>query len=282
MLGCSYHCAFCQNWTTSRAPKDVSIRTPVPGSKAEPDGAGGPKELSRTPVQRCSPKDLVRLAKQSGSAVVTSTYNEPLITSEWAVAVFREAKKAGLRCAFVSNGGATTRVLKYLKPWLDFYKVDLKGFNDRRYRRILGGVLSHVLRSIEDLVALGFWTEVVTLVIPGINDSDEELRSIARFLAGVSKDLPWHVTAFHGDYQMSAHSGTPPETLVRAAGIGKAEGLRYVYAGNLPGKTQDLENTSCPGCREALIRRSGFQVLSNRIQDGRCPSCRTPIPGVWA
>ena len=137
----------------------------------------------------------------TGANAVVSTYNEPLITAEWAVDVFREARKAGLLTGFVSNGNATPEVLRYLRPWLDLYKVDLKSFNDRRYRE-LGGRLSPVLDSIQLIHEMGFWLEIVTLVVPGFNDSQEELKSIARFIAGISPNIPWHVTAFHQDYKM--------------------------------------------------------------------------------
>jgi pyruvate formate lyase activating enzyme len=204
-----------------------------------------------------------------------------LITAEWAVAIFREAKAAGLATGFVSNGNATPEVLEYLRPWLDLYKADLKSFDDRRYHE-LGGRIGPILDSIRRIHEMGFWLEVVTLVVPGFNDSDAELRGIAEFLAGISPDIPWHVTAFHKDYKMAGPDNTPPETLLRAAGIGRAAGLHYVYAGNLPGATAGLEDTRCPGCGGALIERRGFRVLRNRLAaGGECPDCRAPIAGVW-
>jgi pyruvate formate lyase activating enzyme len=197
------------------------------------------------------------------------------------VEVFRVARAHGLRTAFVSNGNATPEVLDYLKPWLDFYKVDLKGFDDRAYRK-LGGVLQNVLDTIGMLVARGFWVEVVTLVVPGMNDSEAELQAIARFLVSVSPDIPWHVTAFHPDYRMDDRARTSARTLVRAAEIGRSEGLRFVYVGNVPGQTA-LENTWCPGCKALLVERVGFQVRANRLSaDGRCPECAAAIPGRWA
>jgi pyruvate formate lyase activating enzyme len=159
--------------------------------------------------------------------------------------------------------------------------VDLKSFDDRRYHE-LGGRLTPILDSIGRIHKLGFWLEVVTLVVPGFNDSDAELKGIAGFLAGISPDIPWHITAFHQDYKMLGPGDTPPETLIRAAGIGHAAGLRYVYAGNLPGETAGLENTRCPGCGGLLIERRGFRVVRNRISaGGNCPDCGTSIPGVW-
>src|SRR5712692_10433822 len=175
MLGCDYHCAYCQNWVTSQAIRD-------------PRAVATPEEMA--------PGDLVALARGHGAPIVASTYNEPLITSEWAVAVFREAQAAGLLCAYISNGNGTAQVLDFIRPYVTLYKVDLKSFRDRNYRA-LGGTLRNVLDTIVMLKAKGFWVEIVTLTIPGFNDSDDELTDIARFLRGVSPDIPWHVTAFH-------------------------------------------------------------------------------------
>ena len=260
MLGCDYRCTGCQNWYTSQALRDPA---------------------ATAPPRRMTPQQIVDCALEAGAPVLTSTYNEPLITSEWAVAVFMEAKKHGLKCSYVSNGNGTPEVLKYIRPYVDFYKVDLKGFQDKFYRREVGGVLQVVLDTIPMLRDMGFWLEVVTLVIPGFNDSDQELKSTAKFLAGVSPDIPWHVTAFHKDYKMTDPENTPPETLIRAAKIGQDAGLHFVYAGNLPGKVGDFENTYCPGCRALLIERRGYEILQNRIAKSRCPLCHASIPGVW-
>jgi pyruvate formate lyase activating enzyme len=225
--------------------------------------------------------EFCRLAVEQGASVVTSTYNEPLITSEWAVEIFQEARRLGLMTSYVSNGNATEEVLDYLKPWVDLYKVDLKSFDDRAYRQ-LGGKLETVLRTIEMLVSKGFWVEVVTLVVPGFNDGEAELGEIAKFLAGVSVDVPWHVTAFHPDYKMEDRDCTSAQTLLRACEIGKEAGLHYVYGGNLPGHLGDWENTACPGCGVTLVRRSGFRVLSCRVTgEGRCPGCGMGIAGRW-
>jgi len=212
---------------------------------------------------------------------LVSTYNEPLITAEWAVAVFREARAAGLLTGFVSNGNATPEVLEYLRPWVDLYKVDLKSFDDRRYHE-LGGRIGPILDSIRRIHDLGFWLEIVTLVVPGFNDSTEELRSTAEFIAGVSPDIPWHVTAFHKDYKMQGPENTPAATLGRAAEIGRAAGLRYVYAGNLPGRLGELENTICPRCGTAVVERHGFRVLRHRLCGGTCANCGERIPGIWS
>jgi pyruvate formate lyase activating enzyme len=216
----------------------------------------------------------------SGAGVIASSYNEPLITSEWAVSVFRQAGQAGLKCVYISNGNSTPEVLEYLRPYLVGYKVDLKTMQDRQYRK-LGGVLKHVLDTIRRAYDLGLWVEVVTLVIPGMNDSPEELMEAARFIASVSRDIPWHVTAYHPDYQMSA----PPTTarkLIQAAEIGQEAGLNFVYAGNLSGRTGEYEHTLCPQCQSRLVERTGYVIEDYRITaSGACPKCGKPIAGIW-
>jgi AmmeMemoRadiSam system radical SAM enzyme/AmmeMemoRadiSam system protein B/AmmeMemoRadiSam system protein A len=260
MLGCDFHCSYCQNWISSQALRDADAVAPL------------------RPV---TPAHLTDLARRQGARLVVSSYNEPLITAEWAVSVFREATAAGLACAFVSNGNATPEALDFLRPWIVAYKIDLKGFTEQGYRS-LGGTLENVLRSIRMVHERGLWVEIVTLIIPGFNDGDDELRQAARFLASVSRDIPWHVTAFHQDYKMTDPERTSAATLIRAAEIGTAEGLRYVYAGNLPGQVGPWEDTRCPSCRATLIERYGFLVRSyNLTADGRCPSCQTRLPGVW-
>jgi pyruvate formate lyase activating enzyme len=261
MLGCDLHCAYCQNWVTSQALRD-------------------PRAVS--PPLRAEPAELVRDAVRLGARVLVSTYNEPLITAEWAAAIFQEAKAAGLMTGFVSNGNGTPRVLAYLGPWLDLYKVDLKSFDERHYRQ-LGGRLQPILDSIRSLYRMGLWLEIVTLLIPGFNDSESELRGLTEFLAGVSPDIPWHVTAFHADYKMSDTRDTQPADLLRAVEIGRQSGLRYIYAGNLPGRVGNLEDTRCAHCASTLIERSGYLVRSYRVTpEGKCPDCSAPIPGRWA
>ena len=260
MLGCDLHCGYCQNWVTSQALRDFR---------------------STLEFHVTSPEELVTLARRQGATSLVSTYNEPLITAEWAVAIFRAARQAGLTTGFVSNGNATPEVLEYLRPWIDLYKVDLKSFDSRHYRE-LGGRIAPILDSIGRIHEMGIWLEVVTLVIPGFNDSDEGLRGMAEFLAGISPDIPWHVTAFHKDYKMQGPDNTPATTLIRAAEIGRTAGLRYVYAGNLPGETGSLEDTRCPSCGGTLIARRGFRILRNRMASGgKCPDCGATIPGIW-
>ncbi len=260
MMGCDLHCSYCQNWVTSQALRDPS---------------------AISPPHEASPENMVQDALAQGAKILVSTYNEPLITSEWAVAVFKEAKAAGLLTGFVSNGNATPQVLEYLRPWLDLYKVDLKSFDDRHYHE-LGGRIGPILDSIRRIHAMGLWLEIVTLLIPGFNDSPDELRRLTEFLAGISPDIPWHVTAFHGDYKMTDPRDTTVDDLLRAVEIGRAAGLRYIYAGNLPGRVGEWEDTRCPHCSETLIERYGYLIKNYRLTaDGRCPKCATEIPGRW-
>ncbi|MBN2471812.1 MAG: AmmeMemoRadiSam system radical SAM enzyme [Anaerolineae bacterium] len=262
MLGCDLHCDYCQNWDISQLGRDARAgRDPLVISAAE----------------------LVRLGQERGAEIVASTYNEPLITTEWAVEIFQKARAAGMRTVYISNGNATPEVLDYLAPHLDAYKIDLKTMQDRAYRQ-LGAVLQHILDTIRAVHERGLWLEIVTLIVPGFNDSTAELWDAARFIAGVSPDIPWHVTAFHPDYQMQEPPRTTLETLVRAAEIGSEAGLHYVYAGNLPGAAPEWEHTRCPACNAVLVRRRGFYVLENRLtaSGGRCPDCGATVPGLWA
>ncbi len=260
MLGCDLHCAYCQNWLSSQALRDPA---------------------AIAPYERVTPEEMVDIALRYHSPFITSSYNEPLITAEWAVSIFKQAQPHGIRGLFVSNGNLTREVLDYLRPYLAGYKIDLKSMNDRSYRQ-LGTTLNNVLEGIRMVHQSGLWLEVVTLVVPGFNDSDEELREAARFLVSVSPDIPWHVTAFHRDYKMLDHNDTDVRTLLRAAEIGRSEGLRYVYAGNIPGMVGEWENTRCPQCDALLVKRWGFRVLEDHLTgSGRCHRCHTPIPGIW-
>ncbi|RPJ69906.1 MAG: AmmeMemoRadiSam system radical SAM enzyme [Acidobacteria bacterium] len=260
MLGCDLHCSYCQNWVTSQALRDPHA----------------------TLVSRpASPEELVNSAVRQGARVVVSTYNEPLITAEWAVEVFRCARAAGLATGFVSNGNGTPEVIEYLRPWVDLYKVDLKGFDDRHYRQ-LGGRLEPILDTIRRLHASGLWVEVVTLLIPGFNNSDEELRQLTAFVASVSPTIPWHVTAYHEDYKMSGTGDTTAGMLLHAAEIGREAGLRFIYAGNIPGGVGQWENTRCPSCTATLVERLGYMVRADHLSgSGQCHSCGTVIPGRW-
>ena len=261
MLGCDLHCSYCQNWVTSQA-----LRDPHAGA----------------PPQDTTPQSLVQDALRQGAKLVVSTYNEPLITVEWAVDIFREARAQGLATAFVSNGNGTPRVLEYLRPHIDAYKVDLKSFDDRHYRE-LGGRLQPILDTIKWLHGAGVWVEIVTLLVPGFNDSEAELTGLTEFVASVSPDIPWHVTAFHQDYRMTEPANTTPAMLVHAANIARRAGLRYVYAGNAPGHVGTLEHTHCATCGERVISRYGYFIQQYTLHaDGSCPRCRCGVPGRWS
>lgn len=261
MLGCDLHCAYCQNWLTSQALRD--------------DAAVSPPNV-------VTADRLVAMAKAYGASMVGSSYNEPLITAEWAVEVFQRARPEGFRTAFISNGNATPEVLDYLRPWTDCYKIDLKSMSDKNYRQ-LGGVVDNILDTVKMVHERGFWEEIVTLVIPGFNDSEDELRRAADFIASVSPDIPWHVTAFHQDYHMHDNANTTAEQLIRACEIGREAGLRYVYAGNLPGRVGRWENTYCPTCDALLVERYGYLIRQmNVTNSGTCPKCFANIPGIWS
>jgi pyruvate formate lyase activating enzyme len=261
MLGCDYHCGYCQNWVTSQMLRDV-------------EAVGEVREVS--------PRKLVDLALECGAPVIASSYNEPLITSEWAVDVFREARPSGLRCAYISNGNATPQVLDFIRPYVEAYKVDLKTFSDRNYRQ-LGGVLEHVTTTIRMLKERGFWVEIVTLVVPGFSDNPDDLKRMAEFLAEVDPLMPWHMTAFHPDYKMTdGYRQTRVDDLMKVVAFGRQAGLKYMYPGNLPGQVGEHENTRCHHCGATVVRRYGFRVLDNRVGvDGLCPDCRRLLPGIW-
>jgi pyruvate formate lyase activating enzyme len=263
MLGCDFHCGYCQNWLTSQAVRDTA------------------SDESAYYIRKITPEQIVNQALGCGATVIASSYNEPLITSEWAVSIFKTAVKSGLKCVYVSNGNATPEVLEYLRPYLSGMKIDLKSMQDKRYRQ-LGGVLNNVLDTIKRVREMGLWMEVVTLVVPGFNDGTDELWEMAHFLASISQDIPWHVTAFHSDYKMGDTDNTPARTLLRAAEIGGEAGLHYVYAGNLPGRVDEYENTICPACASTLVKRRGYFIAENRITpEGTCPQCGARIAGVW-
>ena len=259
MLGCDFHCSFCQNWVSSQTLRDEA-------AVARP---------SFVEAER-----LVETAVRDGVPMIVSTYNEPLITADWAVEIFKLARAEGLTCGFISNGHGTPEVLEFIRPFVDLCNVDLKCFSESGYRK-LGGVFEAVLDTITRLHQMNFWVEVVTLVVPGFNDSDEELKQMAGFVADVSVDIPWHVSAFHPDYRMTGPPRTPLETLIRAYDLGKAAGLRHVYPGNIHGGAGERESTFCPSCAKMLIRRRGFTIEKNWMKGSTCPFCTEPIAGRW-
>jgi pyruvate formate lyase activating enzyme len=257
-VGCNLHCRFCQNWAIAQWPHGRP--EPFPGDPAAPD-------------------DIVAAARRARCRAIAYTYTEPTIFFELALGTCRRAVEAGLRNVFVTNGYMTAEALDVVAPVLHGANVDLKSFADRYYRRVCGATLHPVLETIEGMRGRGTWVEVTTLVVPGQNDSDAELGALARWLVSVDRDMPWHVSAFSPAYRMLDVPPTPVETLHRAAAIGRAAGLRYVYTGNVPG--DPWESTACPGCGRWLVRRRGFQVIEQALVEGRCPTCRAAIAGVW-
>jgi pyruvate formate lyase activating enzyme len=256
-VGCNFHCRYCQNWEISQLP--TLSQEAIPG-------------------QKFSRSKIVGLAVTAGCRSIAYTYTEPTIFFELANDTAKLAKAAGLKNIFVTNGYMTAKALLTIRPYLDAANIDLKGFDDKRYRRLCGAKLQPVLDAIVLTKRLGIWLEVTTLVVPGHNDSPEELRQIASFLNSLDPEIPWHLSAFFPAYWMMEVEPTDRESLLRAWEIGKNAGLRHVYCGNIPGIH---ENTICPACQQNLIRRIGFHVEIDRLDHGQCPSCHTTIAGKW-
>ncbi len=258
-VGCNFRCLHCQNWQISQYPR---------------------LNQGKITGETWSPEAIVEEAVKTGSSSISYTYVEPTIFFETAYDTGKIARKHGIKNIFVSNGYMTPECNSLLTEFLDGINIDLKAFSDRFYKEVCKARLKPVLDSIEQLHQAGIWVEVTTLIIPGWNDSEGELREIARFIKGVDPGIPWHVTAFHPTYKMMDRPPTPAATLRRAREIGLEEGLRFVYQGNIPG--EGGENTFCPGCGTILIRRFGFSIQENRIShDGKCPECGELIEGVW-
>ena len=257
-VGCNFRCLHCQNHTISQLPRDH----------------GGRIEGEELPCGR-----VVDLAIHYGCASISYTYTEPTVFLEYAYDTARFAKERGLKNNFVTNGYMTVEALETIRPFLDAANVDLKGFDEERHKRRTGASIEPVKRNIRLMREMGIWVEVTTLIIPTENDSDDELRAIAGFLASVDACVPWHVSAFHPTYKMINLPRTPMSTVLRACQIGKDEGLRYVYGGNVPGA--DCEDTRCYNCGAPVIKRRGFEVLENNLRNGACPKCGAKIDGVF-
>ncbi len=255
--GCNFRCKHCQNADISQLPHDQ-----------------GGIILG----ENISPASIVEAAVRNRCASISYTYTEPTIYFELAYDTARIAADAGLRNVFVTNGYITPEALREIRPFLHAANIDLKGFRDEFYLSICGAKLQPVLDAIRLYREYGIWIEITTLVIPGHNDSDEELAGIAGFIKSVGEDIPWHVSRFHPTYRLDSVPITPVETLKRARIIGQQEGLRYVYEGNIPGEGED---TRCWSCKRTLIERFGFSVKSNNIKNGACGFCGAKIDGVW-
>jgi pyruvate formate lyase activating enzyme len=256
-VGCNFRCLHCQNYSISQPVQDTLRITGID----------------------LPPAEIVARALASGCRSISYTYTEPTIFFEYAYDTAVLAKQAGLRNIFVTNGYITPEALAFIRPFLDAANIDLKGFSERFYREVVHAMLREVLDSIVEYRRQGIWIELTTLVIPGWNDSDAELRGIAGFIADqVGRETPWHVSAFHPTYKLTDRPATPVETLARARQIGIDAGLRYVYEGNVPG--EGGENTNCPACGVLLVERRGFSLQQNRIQAGKCPACAAVIDGI--
>jgi len=256
-VGCNFRCLHCQNHEISQLPQDKATIT----------------------GKRVSCEEVVAMAQQYNCASISYTYTEPTIFFEYAYDTAKIAHTKGLKNTFVTNGYMTAEALDMIAPYLDGANVDLKSFSEEFYKTVCGAKLKPVLESIQKMHDLGIWVEVTTLIIPTLNDSEEELREIAHFIHSLSPEIPWHVSAFYPTYQMLDKPRTSPEAIRHAREIGLEEGLRYVYTGNIPG--EEGENTACHHCNNTLIRRWGYQIAENSITEGKCPHCGTPIAGVW-
>lgn len=259
MYGCDLRCPYCHNWRLSQALReDVAGEAPIP----------------------ISAEALVAEALREGCRVLCAAYNEPMIAAEWVRAVFDEAKKRGLRTMIVSDGNTTPEALGYLRPVTDVYRVDLKGFAPEHYKT-LGGRLEPVLDAIGEARRLGYWVEVVTLVVPSFNDDAMGLRGLAKKLLAIDAAIPWHLNAFQPRYKMKDRPAMHPELLVSVAGSAYARGMKFVYVGNVTGTFGELEHTRCPQCHHTVIERKSFTTTANRLVHDACPRCGERIPGVF-
>jgi pyruvate formate lyase activating enzyme len=256
-VGCNLTCDHCQNHYISQFAKRKST---IPG-------------------EYLAPEAVVKAAKAERAATLSFTYTEPTVYFEWAFDTAKAAAAAGIRSVFVTNGYTSAQPLRDIQPYLAAANVDLKGFREEFYKKTCGAKLAPVQDTIRLMRELGIWVEVTTLIIPGYNDSPEELKAAAAFLASVDPGMPWHLSRFHPDNEMEDVPPTPVATLKLARQIGVDAGIKFVYTGNVPG--DDGENTLCPSCQTLLVSRHGFNVLKNQLAEGRCPKCQAQIPGIW-
>jgi pyruvate formate lyase activating enzyme len=256
-VGCNMHCFNCQNADISQMPKDQGR---ICGESAPPEA-------------------LVESAVRSKCRSISYTYTEPSVYWDYAFDTAVLARESGLKNVFVTNGYFSKESLDAIAPVMDAANVDLKSFKDETYKKVCGARLQPVLDTITGMKNRDIWIEITTLLIPGLNDSDAELKDIARFIFGLGPDLPWHVSRFYPTYRMQDRPSTPVGDLKRARSIGLDAGLRFVYTGNAPG--DEGENTVCWKCGRLLVERIGFHVSRNDISERRCPQCGAEIAGVW-
>ena len=254
--GCNVHCKFCQNWNISQSR---------------------PEEL---PAEYAPPQHVAELALQFNSPTIAFTYSEPVVFAEYLMDTADAGHLAGVRSIVVSNGYIQQEALQTAYGKVDAVKIDLKSFSDSYYRQVVNGRLKPVLDSLVSLRSMGKWTEIVYLVLPTLNDSDAEFRGLAQWIkTNLGADVPLHFTQYHPEYQLKNLPVTPVSTLERAKAIADAEGLHYVYIGNVPG--HPAQNTYCPNCRKILVERVGFVADQILIRNNCCPFCQQPIPGIW-
>jgi pyruvate formate lyase activating enzyme len=254
--GCNFHCDFCQNFEISQMPRDRGFIT----------------------GEDVSPEQIVELARKTGCRTIAYTYTEPTIYFEYAFEIAKLATPAGLKNIFVTNGYMTEEALRTLHPHLHGANVDLKAFREEFYRKRCGAKLEGVTRSLRLMKTLGVWVEITTLIIPGLNDSDDELRELAQFIVSLGRETPWHISRFHPTYKMLDRSPTAVRILENARKIGLEEGLRYVYTGNVPGDPG--EDTFCYHCGHLLVDRFGFQIVKYQLKEKKCSRCGSPVDGV--
>ena len=260
-VGCNFSCDFCQNWDISQAPKS-------------PDFIGRTLNLWG---ELWPPRKIINYCQNNQISIIAYTYNEPTIWIEYACEIMKLAKQEKIKNVWVSNGFMSAQSLELISPYLDAINIDLKSFREEFYTEICKGRLEPIKENIQKLWETGIWEEITTLVIPDLNDSDKELTSIAKFLADISSDLVWHISAFYPAYKMNHKSSTPHETLLRAYNIGRQAGLRYVYTGNIP--NEELESTYCPNCGTKVIERWGIDLIENRLVGDKCQRCGYKIAG---
>ncbi len=254
--GCNLHCLYCQNWQISQVP---------------------PERLDNYELL---PEAIVELARRAGSESIAFTYTEPTIFFEYMVDIARLARPQGIRCVVISAGYINPEPLRELCRVVDAIKIDFKGFSEEFYRRVCSGTLEPVLNAMKVIKQSGVHLEIVNLVVPTLNDSEDQLRGLCRWIVNeLGTDVPTHFSRFYPMYRLKYLPPTPVETLETARQIAVEEGIKFAYVGNVPGHRWD--NTYCPKCGKLLIKRRGFAVLENHIQDGRCPYCGEQIPGVW-
>jgi pyruvate formate lyase activating enzyme len=271
-IGCNFACQFCQNWDLSQATRLIKEQHSDPKQQMVKLG-----EVSDY-GQRLSPETIVEYCQKQQLPIIAYTYNEPAIYFEYIHDTAKLAHAEGIKNIFVSNGYESREAVEMIRPFLDGINIDLKSFSNAFYTRRCQAKLYPVLESIKRIFKLGIWLEITTLVIPGENDSVEELTQIAEFISGIGRKIPWHLSAFHPDYRMLDKNPTPVSSLEKACQIGRKAGLKYVYTGNLPG---GKESTHCPACGETLIERKYYQVRILNFKNGACPKCGEEIEGVW-